>query len=422
MQIGDPELMRAINRSHILDAIRRHEPISRIDLCRHTRLSRTTVSAIAADLIGQGLIHEERQDAAGTAVRGRPRLRLVMNPNVAFVVGVKLSVHQISVTVTNLKAEVLSYAAIPGPMSALGPAAVADLIATTAAAELARCRLSLDRTAGLGIGIPGFIDSAAGICQWSPIFGQGPIPFAAMVAARIDCPVIIENDANLVALAERWFGPGPETDNFVVVTVEHGVGMGLIIGGELYRGQHGFGGEFGHIRHDPQGGPSMGSPLCRCGRHGCLEAFVADYALLRDALALDGSPPPVDEADADRKLHDLIDRARNGDTARRALFDRAGTILGQAIATLATILDPGRIVLSSGDHMRAVDLLRPSLEAAFDACRLPRVGKPCPILFHDQGDDVWARGAASLVLQGLYRTGWVGGDAGRGALPLGIGP
>ena len=406
MQTGDTELIRAINRFHVLDTIRRFEPISRAEIGERTQLSRTTVSAIISALLDEGVIYYDGGEASetaakSTAARGRPRVLLRMNPNAAYVVGAKLSMHQVSITVTNLRADPLASLMLPVRTWRLGAALIADLLEDGIRAAVTKAGITMAQIAGVGVGLPGFIDSVAGISHWSPILAAEPmpVPFARMLSERLGVSAVIENDANLVTLAERWFGHGQNVDNFVVVTVEAGIGMGLFINGDLYRGHHGMGTEFGHSKIDRHG------PLCRCGQHGCIEAFAADYAILREARKIVDLPPTEDEPSIEAAVREITRLARDGHEGLRAVFASAGEILGLGIANLVNVIDPGKVIIS-GAGMRAADLLEPSVRAAVAAGSLRVLNGRCEIIFHDWTDEVWARGAASLVLQGLYRVPW----------------
>jgi len=403
VQTGDTELIRAINRFHVLDTIRRFEPIARAEIGERTQLSRTTVSAIITALLDEGIIYYDEGDGGSVkaAVRGRPRVMLRMNPNAAYVVGAKLSMHQVSIIVTNLRADPLSCLVLPVRTWRLGAAVIADLLEDGIRATVAKAGITMAQIAGVGVGLPGFIDSVAGVSHWSPILAAEPkpVPFAKMLSDRLGVSAVIENDANLVALAERWFGHGQDVDNFVVVTAEAGIGMGLFINGELYRGHHGMGTEFGHSKIDRHG------PLCRCGQHGCIEAFTADYAILREARKVVDLPPTEDEPAIEAAVREVTRLAREGHEGLRAVFDAAGEILGLGIANLVNVIDPGKVIIS-GAGMRAADLLEPSVRAAVAAASLQVLNGRCEIIFHDWSDEVWARGAASLVLQGLYRVPW----------------
>ncbi|MEJ0092302.1 MAG: ROK family transcriptional regulator [Methylocella sp.] len=401
IQTGDAELIRAINRFHILDTIRRFEPVSRFNIGKHARLSRTTVSAVIAALLQEGVIYDDESDASAVAARGRPTSLLRLNPNGANVVGAKLAMHQVSLIVSNLRADLLASLVLPIRPWRLGPEAIANLLDDGVRAVVASAGLDLRQIAGIGVGLPGFIDSTAGISHWSPILAADPmpVPFAEMLRQRLGVAVTIENDANLLALAERWFGYGQDVDNFVVVTVEAGIGMGLFLNGELFRGHHLMGTEFGHSKIDRNG------PRCRCGQTGCIEAFTADYAILREARKVMELPPADDETAVEAAVAGLVQRARAGDASLQRIFATVGEILGMGIANLINIIDPAKVIIS-GTSMCAVDLIEPSLRAAVATNTLAVLRGRCEIIFHDWTDEVWARGAASLVLEGIYRKPW----------------
>ncbi len=394
---GDGEFVRELNRLHVLDRIRRFEPISRTEIVEQSGLSRGTVSAIVGDLLADELVHEAPSDPRENASRGRPRILLQMNPNAAFVVGVKISMHQLSITVTNLRADPLAALILPIRSKRLGADAVADILDDGVRAAVAKANLQLSDIRGVGIGLPGFIDASAGISHWSPILGSQPVAFARMMQQRLGPPVVIQNDANLVALAERWFGHGQDVDDFVVVTLEAGVGMGLYLGGELRPGVHGLGSEFGHTKVALEGGPP-----CRCGQSGCLEAFVGVHAILREAARFIDLPPEPDEMEVDRQMHKVAELARSGNASLRGVFDAAGGVLGLGIANLINLLDPAKVIIA-GAAIQAMDLFSPALQQAVAHHTHRGVSGRCEIVIREWGDDVWARGAASLVLEGLYR-------------------
>jgi predicted NBD/HSP70 family sugar kinase len=394
---GDGEFVRELNRLHVLDRIRRFEPISRTELVEQSGLSRGTVSAIVSELVGDELVHEAPADLREGASRGRPRILLKMNPNAAFVVGVKISMHQLSISVTNLRADPLAALILPIRSKRLGAEAVAAVLEDGVRAAVAKAGLELGDIRGVGVGLPGFIDAGAGVAHWSPILGSEQVPFARMLQQRLGPPVVIQNDANLVAMAERWFGHGQDVDDFVVVTLEAGVGMGLYVGGELRPGVHGLGSEFGHTKVTVGQGPA-----CRCGQSGCLEAYVGVHAILREARAHVEAPAEPDELEMDRQMRRLAELARAGNVGLRGVFEGAGSVLGLGVANLINLLDPAKVIIS-GAAIQAFDLYAPAMRAAVERNVHRGLKGRCEIIVREWGDEVWARGAASLVLEGLYR-------------------
>ena len=397
VRTGDGEFVRELNRFHVLDCIRRFEPVSRIEIVDRSGLSRGTVSTIVGELLEDGLVHEAPSQAGGVQSRGRPRTLLQMNANAAFVVGVKISMHQLSISVTNLRADPLAALILPIRARRLDPDTVAAILEDGVRAAVANADLKLSDIRGLGVGLPGFIDSAAGVSRWSPILGDMPVPFAQMVQQRLGPPTVIQNDANLVAMAERWFGHGQDVEDFLVVTLEGGVGMGLYLGGEMRSGAHGQGSEFGHTKMAIAGGPR-----CRCGQTGCLEAYVGAYAILREAGRHIELPPDLDELSLEREAHRVAELARGGADALRGVFERAGEMLGLGISNLINVLDPAKVVIS-GAGVHAADLLAPALRESVRRNTHVGIAGRCEVIFREWGDDVWARAAASLVLEGLYR-------------------
>ena len=158
----------------------------------------------------------------------------------------------------------------------------------------------MDTISAIGVGISGIVDFESGMVAWSPLLQNADVPLGQILADHFETPVRIDNDANVLTLAELWFGAGRALSNFVVVTVENGVGMGFVSDNQLFRGAHGMGLELGHTKVQLDGA------LCRCGQRGCLEAYLADYALAREASTVFGLSPetPHNLPDALKSLYE----------------------------------------------------------------------------------------------------------------------
>lgn len=225
---------------------------------------------------------------------------------------------------------------------------------------------------------------------------QQNIAFASLASDALSCPVYIDNDTNLVTLAELWFGKGRTVSDFAVVTIEHGIGMGLVVNHRIYRGAHGVGMELGHTKVQLDGA------LCRCGQRGCLEAYVADYALVREAsTALNFDPGEM--GDIGLVLDRLFDEAKSGHEAATTIFKRAGRYLATGLANVINLFDPSLVILS-GARMQYDFLYEDEVLHEMERQTLDWQRTRPDIEVHTWGDLLWAQGAAALALSELTET------------------
>ena len=241
------DLMRAMNRASILETVRNSGMISRKDIAGVTGLSQALVTGLTADLIKEGLILEKK---AGPSGGGRRPILLALNPEGAFVVGVNLAINELSVVIVNLEARVIAshtQALKPMPYSV---EQIADLIVGAVRTCIWEANFTKDQIAGVGIGIPGPIEAETGRIRFLPNYGWRNVDLKSLVEVKLNHPTFIDNSSNTLAIAEQWFGRGKGVDNFLVVTIENGVGLGGVVHGRLYRGHDGTAGEFGHLTLD----------------------------------------------------------------------------------------------------------------------------------------------------------------------------
>lgn len=387
--------LRAQNRRTIMAAIRNGKRTARVDIARETGISAATVTSITADLVAEGLVEEVLDTGQPRPIgRGRPRVELRVRADAFLIAGAKIATDRITVTLTDFAGEEVFYHIRPMPdqptRSALD---VLNHLNAAIGAALDGLGKRQEDLASVGVGLPGFVDAATGLVHWSACFEERNVKFGEMLANRFVCPVALDNDANLVALAEKWFGFGRGLDNFIVLTIEHGIGLGIVLDGKLFRGIRGIGAEFAHTKIQYDGA------LCRCGQRGCLEAYVADYALAREAavaLGRDLTQSVTPQIDLDT----LYSAARTGNDAARGVFDRAGRLFAMGIANLVNIFDPSLIIFS-GEQMRYDYLFN---QAVLDHMKQMTVvpGRPLPkVRIHKWGERIWARGAAALAMDGL---------------------
>lgn len=389
MQTANRVLVRAINRSVILNTIREHETIDRAEAARLTGLSPATVTGITSDLIEDGLVYEK---SVGDSRGGRPPILLELNPRGGFAIGIKVTENEAIAALTDLKASVITKKNKtimnhePDNVIAILVQLVSDLIVS---ADIPESRLL-----GIGIGLAGIVDFEKGVLRQSPFFGWADLPLGQLLREELNVPVYIDNDVNTLALAEKWFGAGKGFDHFLTLTIGRGVGLGIVVNGQFYRGQGGGAGEFGHIVVDPNG------PDCACGKHGCLELFVGDPGLLRMAeqsVEQGKLSAKVITVDA---LHQLAD---DGDEIAQKIFAKAGLIFGLAIANLINVMNPQRVIIG-GEGVRAGEWLFDPMYSAIDTGVMPTLSGDTEVKIEPWGDDAWARGAASLVLDEFFKS------------------
>ena len=365
--------------------------VSRSDVARDLGVSPGSVTTAVAALMEAGLVHEVPRVARDTAtLRGRPPVDLSVVARARHVLGMNLRDGLISAVVTDFTGRVLADAELPVPTGARALDDVLADIERLVDRVLASLGMARGDLSALGMGLPGFIDHAAGAVLWSPLLRHRKVTLGPALAARLALPVHLDNDVNLLALAELWFGMGRELSNFAVVTIEHGVGMGMILDTALYRGARGMGLEIGHTTVQLDGA------LCRCGQRGCLEAYVADYALVREAsTALEWDMQTA--RPTEQTLEILYAQAKAGNEAARLIFERAGRYLSLGLANVIRVFDP-ELLLISGARLR-YDLLYAE-EVLSDMHRFTdRIGRArTAVAINTWGDTVWARGGAALAL------------------------
>ena len=379
---------RNITRLRVLEKIRARGAISRIDIASALETSPATITSATADLLSAGLIEEiESETPSKSARRGRPRVQLKLNGASHLIAGVKVARQQVSVILVDFEGTAITSYTHPLDQARMAPDAFAAKIRAVLDQACASANRSLADLSGVCIGIAGLIDANQNFVHWSSSLTERNVDLSPLLSKVLPCPAFIENDANLVAKAEQLFGLGKGLKNFLVVTIEHGIGLGIVLDGKLYRGERGCGAEFGHTKVQLDGA------LCRCGQRGCLEAHVGDYALLREAN-IRGSAQPEDD------LSVLYARAKAGDAMARSIFDRAGRMFAMGLANVINIFDPSLVILS-GEQM-SFDFLYSSDVLNTVKSSVVQVDAPLPeIRVHKWGDLMWAKGAAACAMEGV---------------------
>jgi predicted NBD/HSP70 family sugar kinase len=367
----------------------RYGPISRTDVAERTGLSAATITGIVAELIESDIVFEKE---AGDSSGGRRPILLSINPHGGYVVGLKLAEDNVTAALLDLEATLIgTHVEAFGKQS---PQDAIDRLSAVVEKILAKSELQKEQLIGVGVGLAGIVDAEHGVLQHSPIFGWHDFNLKEALQDRLEVPVYIDNDVNTLTLTEKWFGAGQGVDHFLTVTIGRGVGLGIVIDGQLYHGSRGGAGEFGHTIIDPEG------VQCDCGKRGCLETIVSDPALMRAAAQAHAAgrlKPAVSDIAA------LVELGEAGDPAVTAIFKLAADALAQGIANLINVLCP-QLIIISGEGIRAGDLIFEPMFAALPQYVMPGLREHIDIRIDDWEDHAWARGAAGIVLRDFFES------------------
>lgn len=357
---ADIDLIRRQNRHIVLEVLRTHGPMPRVELGRKTGLSPASITSITTQLIQeQAMLELVEVSTRDPSRRGRPTVRVDLNPKAANVVAMKISIDGIELALADFSGNVIARRTVALATYNFDPDKFGEVAAQSIGNFLSQNSLEPKDVARIGIATQGVADSREGLVAWSPAFKARNVHVVTPIQNALGIPSTLANDANMIAEGVMANDHHRYVGTTAVVYMGYGVGMGLVIEGKVYHGSNGAAAEFGHMNHIPLGA------MCRCGRSGCLEAYAADYGILRSAENLpDDTPPPSSAVDPTVMLA-LETAARRGDANAVAAYQKAGWAIGFGLARLIALLNPDRIVLA-GPGTRALDLIEPALRAAID--------------------------------------------------------
>ncbi|MEU7748444.1 ROK family transcriptional regulator [Nonomuraea sp. NPDC049158] len=406
-----------LTRTAILALLGTVGPLSRTELARELDLSPATVTQLTRELMGYGMLEElDLKPSRG----GRPAQRLGLVGSAGRALGVKVTADHLVLVDVRLDGEVLgAWECAFDPSSPEALDRLADAVEAVVSGSghglTARTSASAGHgqappLLGIGVGVPGSVEDQAVGTVNAPTLGWQAMPVGERLRRRLKLPVLVENDVNALAAAERLYGRGRTHRDFLVLTIGRGVGAAIVADGRVYRGARGGAGEFGHVPVDPAG------PVCGCGARGCLEAYVGSAGLLAAARAKNGgSAGPLAAALAkdggSAGLTGLGAAGAAGDPAAREVFAEAGAVLGRAAAGLINVVDP-EVVVVLGEGTADWPLWRVGFDPAVRAQLYPG-RRDISIEVESWDDTSWAQGAAALVLATPFDAAGAAGEQGR---------
>lgn len=395
-QAGDQTLVREINLATVLRYLRESGPLSRARLADLTGLNKTTVSSLVETLLEARLVHAVGLNASGS---GRPATLLDLNPDAGYIIGLALGVDFILAVLTDLTGHVHWRRLLETDPAESQEVVLAQALSLVDEAQVASETYSA-HLFGLGLATPGTVNVDEGVLISSPNLQWRNVPFRQVFHDHTGLPVFVDNDANAGALAEHLFGVAQKAHDFIFIFAGVGVGGGLFLRGELYRGAWGFAGEIGHTNFMME---QYRTP-CRCGNRGCWETFVNQYSIVERVrarlAARRNSLLSQFQADPHTSLTVpiIIQAADAGDVEAIEALQEAGAAMGLGIASLVNIFNPEMVVL--GGTLSAADqYLLPPIQDAVQRTCLPEIGQNVEILLSAFGPDASVIGAAALVIE-----------------------
>jgi len=375
--------------SAILALLGTRGPASRAEIARTLDVSPATVTLLTKGLLQRGLVAElEHAPSNG----GRPGRLLGLVRSAGGAIGAKVTADHVAVVHVALDGQVdraESYPFDPDAPDALD--ALGHILRTAVGAHSGHLL-------GIGVGIPGSVDSQASGTVDAPTLGWSDVRVGAVLRSALGVPVLVENDVNTLAVAERLYGAGREHRSYLVITIGRGIGCGVVVDGAVYRGAAGGAGEIGHIPMSDDG------PTCACGAEACLEAYIGQGALEQRA-AERGVIPVGGTTD------DLLAAADRGEPEAQEIYRRAGVLLGRALAGVVHVVDPEVVVLL-GEGIDAWRHWEPGFEPSFRRHLMPS-RRGLPFVIEPWTEDKWALGAAALVFATPFDSAGAAGEQGR---------
>ncbi len=381
-------------QARLLRLLRDSGPRSRAQLGDAVELSRSRLAVELERLEGLGLV----ETAGPAASRGGRRSSIVRIARSTRFLGVDIGATSIDVAVTDGELRVLSHEAEPIDIRQ-GPEVVLrrtlELVGKLRAGDVS------PGFVGAGAGVPGPVSFREGVPVSPPIMpGWNRFPVRETLAAELGCPVLVDNDVNIMAMGEKHAGIAKSVDDFLFVKIGTGIGCGIVVGGEVYRGVSGSAGDIGHIRVDDDG------PICMCGNTGCLEAFFGGAALSRDALGAARSKRSEELA---RRLADVgtltaadvADAAAAGDPVAVGMIRDGGRWVGQVLAGLVSFFNPGLVVIGGG-VAGIGHILLAEIRGVVYRRSLPLATGNMPIALSELGGEAGVIGAARLISDHVF--------------------
>ncbi|PZD95825.1 ROK family protein [Paenibacillus sambharensis] len=375
---GDAALIKKINTAIVLECVLTHAPLSRAQISEKTGLNKATVSSLVQDLIASHLVLEI---GMGESSGGRKPVMLLFNSQAGYAVGIDLGVNYIRGVLTDLRGEIIHERRVKLP--GISQEEVLPRLSESIRSLISSAPASPYGVIGIGIGVPGIVDDS-GTILFAPNLEWELTPLSRLVEEEFKLPVTIDNEANAGAQGEQKYGAGRGIAHQIYVSVGIGIGTGIIINKELYKGASGFSGELGHLSISLEG------KQCRCGNKGCWELYASENALLELAAPL-----------GFESMEAVLAEAEAGNPEVLQLLSQTGQYLGIGIANIVNVFNPDAVIIGNTMSL-AGSWIGEAVRETVARRTLPYHRSGMQILFAEQQERSAVRGAAYYAISRFF--------------------
>ncbi|NHM33624.1 ROK family transcriptional regulator [Neobacillus terrae] len=388
---ADKSLIKDLNRSTVINAIRRKGPISRTEIAQQTKLGQSTMTKIIDELITLDLVHEKGE---ANSTGGRKAILLEFNNLFAYAIGIKIMQDHLIFAFTDLQANIIDKREIFYESSS-NTSLIINLMIDTIYEFLNDFHIETKNLVGIGIAVSGLVNSKTGMVLRSPLLDWDHIDISQPIKEEFSLPVFIDNDVNAYMLAELEFGYGKTSNQFICISLGDGIGASFVIDNKVYKGEYGGAGEFGHTVINVDGRP------CHCGQYGCLETYLSNRALNLNAQEFSARYPKSILNGQNINYETLTLAAREKDEMAFVLFEQVSKYLSVGLINAINSFNPKTIVLIGEALVGKEFFINESIERAKE--NFFRGSIETKIVTSNLGNDAWVQGAALQAIDMVFQ-------------------
>jgi len=387
--------LRRANRTEILRKIYFGEPISRLEISQQINISPATVTNIVSNLLSKNILVEH---GFKRSEGGRPSTLLKVNPKYGYFIGIEVGETFIHVELFDILFKKMDKDFQPLSNEHISPKQIVSMMVSGIEKVIQKANLSQKDIIGIGIGFPGLVDPVKGVSVFTPNWGWHNVSITNLLYDRLSIPMYLDNGSKALAVAEMLFGAGKGVSNITVLLVGTGVGSGIITDRKLFRGSTNNAGEFGHTTLNING------PKCRCGSHGCLEAYIGANGIINRYKEIAKDTSPVETGNQITYIQKILDEYEQGNPTAVHTVQETIHYLGVGIANLINVFNPELVLLGGWSGLKLGRKFLPQIVDTVSNYALQQSLAKTTIKLCQLAEGAVAKGAATLVLEHFFET------------------